>query len=884
MADNRSIQIDRNEHNIAIVYSISDECSDGSMQIYDSSINIPSTASDWLSLSSIADNRITLKAKSNPNEADRGTIVTIEPFINGERCSGFNAAQVTIVQKGFGVTCACSSLTSSYLDGLTIPANAMQSYNIYNFDSACKDLFTFEVDGTVEETIKNSNSFNISAKQNTSIFLDNNITIKPYFNNELCNDKVVNIKQLHATPLLIDCCQFLSKVLSQSDTIIPYSGRTTDINLYNIGRSGCSFTTSVFINGFQSSTDGIIDINTSANPIKITKIYENNTGSDRIFTIKAKNNGIECENSDITITQLAKTSFSCSSISRAQEKFYVPQAGGTITAYTVQNESDFNNFVFVETEGTINNDGSPFLDSDGRSVLIKFKENNTQQTISGTCTPKLTSSDEECESGKTIYIEQYMGAVACSEYLTFEITEKLTVDPADWGTAIYWTNRTTSGKLYASLDKGATWQEVPNASTEHGEQRLNVDSLNVGDVIYFKGELMPNEVPGYQASPGIGTFTTSNLKFKVSGNPLSLLYGDFFADKTKFPSKASGTGEIDGPFVNLFMNCTGLTDASGIKLVPATLTKYCYYGMFYDCNNLVEGPELPATTLAEGCYGYMFADTNLTSLPILSATKMEKDCYSNMFGGCSGITSLSWNYLPSTELASGCYAGMFGGTKLTSVPSGLLPATVLADQCYSSMFAGCSGITSVPSDLLAAQYVPMLAYAYMFNGTSITTPPNLPATVLGNSCYKQMFENCRNLTETPSLPATTLAEGCYTYMFHDCTSLTSTTATTLSATTLTKYCYNGMFKGCSALETAPELQVTKMADYSCGEMFCDCISLNYIKCLSTDISAYQCTNDWVFNVAENGTFVKKNGVTWPIGNDGIPGIDEDNKWTVQNES
>ena len=48
----------------------------------------------------------------------------------------------------------------------------------------------------------------------------------------------------------------------------------------------------------------------------------------------------------------------------------------------------------------------------------------------------------------------------------------------------------------------------------------------------------------------------------------------------------------------------------------------------------------------------------------------------------------------------------------------------------------------------------------------------LPATVLAERCYYNMFAGCSNLTRAPQLPATMLAEQCYTNMFSRCTSLT----------------------------------------------------------------------------------------------------------------
>lgn len=126
----------------------------------------------------------------------------------------------------------------------------------------------------------------------------------------------------------------------------------------------------------------------------------------------------------------------------------------------------------------------------------------------------------------------------------------------------------------------------------------------------------------------------------------------------------------------------------------------------------------------------------------------------------------------------------------------------------------------------------------------------LKATTLASNCYSYMFRICTNLEKVPTLPATTLSSGCYTGMFYRCTSLT--TAPELPATTLNSYCYFGMFEGCT--------------------------SLNYIKCLATDKSASNCTYNWLENVAASGTFVKKSGVVWESGHNGIP-----KGWTVEEE-
>ena len=146
--------------------------------------------------------------------------------------------------------------------------------------------------------------------------------------------------------------------------------------------------------------------------------------------------------------------------------------------------------------------------------------------------------------------------------------------------------------------------------------------------------------------------------------------------------------------------------------------------------------------------------------------------------------------------------------------------------------------------------------SYLFSGNkNITSAENLslPATIITHYSYQMMFRDCTSLTTAPSvLPATTLADGCYWSMFNGCISLT--TAPELPATTLASMCYYTMFGGCTRL--------------------------NSIKCLATDISASDCTTDWVKGVASSGTFTKAaNMSSWTEGTNGIP-----SGWTVQDAS
>lgn len=272
-------------------------------------------------------------------------------------------------------------------------------------------------------------------------------------------------------------------------------------------------------------------------------------------------------------------------------------------------------------------------------------------------------------------------------------------------------------------------------------------------------------------------------------------------------------------FYNLFYGNNKLTNAENLYM-SSILDIYCYSSMFEGCTSLTSAPALPATTLAQSCYSYMFSTcSSLTTPPALPATTLANYCYSSMFYNCTSLASAPT--LTATTLTTNCYSSMFWGcSSLTSAPA--LPATTLAMSCYYNMFCGCS---------------------------SLTTPPSLPATTLAGSCYHKMFKDCTALTVAPSLPVTTLASNCYALMLSGCTSLT--TAPTLPATTLVDGCYYEMLLGCT--------------------------SLNDVTTYANDISAFQCTYQWLSNVSSSGTFHNLGSATYSRDSSGVP-----SGWTIVN--
>lgn len=238
-------------------------------------------------------------------------------------------------------------------------------------------------------------------------------------------------------------------------------------------------------------------------------------------------------------------------------------------------------------------------------------------------------------------------------------------------------------------------------------------------------------------------------------------------------------------------------------------------------------------------FAHLLAGINLDVINannlVLPATTLSTGCYYWMFGGSYNLVSMP--ELPATTLAPYCYAYMYkyilDGDGFTSIPAGYLQATTLAPYCYCGMFCA-TDLTSIPSGLLPATTLTPYCYAYMFMECPyIVNIPNdlLPATTLAPYCYMNMFGSgylqdpyTPQRTTVPDLPAPILVEGCYQWMFQRNTKLTS------------------------------------------------------IKCLATNISATDCTKEWVKGISTSGTFIKNSSMSsWTTGANGIP-----TNWTVQN--
>lgn len=322
-------------------------------------------------------------------------------------------------------------------------------------------------------------------------------------------------------------------------------------------------------------------------------------------------------------------------------------------------------------------------------------------------------------------------------YLTFTAEEATTltlnINPS---------SSTKYHKLLKSTD-GVNWTEWENHDT-------NGIVLNAGESVYLKAYEETNCATA--SSAAVYKCFSSSGNIKCDGDIRSIV-------------RLITPYDYRFWFARLFFKCEKLT--KGPELPATSTTPYCYYFMFNGCTSLTQAPELPATYTSTNCYQQMFKDcTSLTTAPELPATDVASNCYSAMFQNCTSLTKAP-SVLKAKQLISSCYANMFSGcTSLKTAPE--IQATTVYSSCCQSMFDGCTALTKAPSVLQAVE-MEYSCYTYMFrNCTSLEIGPELRGETMSDYCYQQMFYGCTSLKRI-KMNASSGNWG--PYMFYGCTSL-----------------------------------------------------------------------------------------------------------------
>lgn len=114
-------------------------------------------------------------------------------------------------------------------------------------------------------------------------------------------------------------------------------------------------------------------------------------------------------------------------------------------------------------------------------------------------------------------------------------------------------------------------------------------------------------------------FIHCDAKFQLTGNCMSLLYGD----SGYLHNDLTGHNRC---FDGLFSHSKVMSVSTDF-LPATTLSPMCYSGMFMYCDVLQNAPVLPAITLVDKCYSYMFYGcSKLRSITMLATDMSASNC------------------------------------------------------------------------------------------------------------------------------------------------------------------------------------------------------------------------------------------------------------------
>ena len=369
----------------------------------------------------------------------------------------------------------------------------------------------------------------------------------------------------------------------------------------------------------------------------------------------------------------------------------------------------------------------------------------------------------------------------------------LTIEPISTGGTLT-VHVSKSGNNYARYSKDlSTWTDLTS-----GDNYINVNS---GEKVYLRSI-------GQSNSAFSITNINTDFYYKVSGNILSLVYGDDF-DGQEYIDRRGSTPQYQ------------------------SLTLYGGYNLFKNSTTLLYANNLYISS-------YVLQHYQLNQDDPVSTYAVTPFDFSSFFEGCTSLI------LPPI---------------LWVLDRNNLPYNVTDVICcgsYNSMFKNCNSLLRAPyiptgfctwiATGFGSSYNQVYKYSNMFeNCTSITSANDLNEGKFDGDGYQrmlyasEMFKGCTSLMVAPKLPK-------------------------IKSSYLT---FNGMFKGCTSLTTVPDIDVEIIGTIGLREMFSGCSNLNYVKCLATEINQAGMEN-WLYGVSPTGTFVKDANTTWPSGDSGIP--------------
>ena len=198
-------------------------------------------------------------------------------------------------------------------------------------------------------------------------------------------------------------------------------------------------------------------------------------------------------------------------------------------------------------------------------------------------------------------------------------------------------NKAYAKTISVSTDNGNTWTDYTSSEPLNDSFVFgtSIASLNVGEKILIKGN---NTKYGSTFINEQNNYFSSEKRFNVEGNIMSLIYGDNFIGQNILPDESYIFARLFDQVssTNLYKNT--IVSAENL-ILPPTLRTGCYYGMFYLCTLLTTAPVLPATTLVTACYENMFNGCSSLNYVKCLASETESGSHDQTSNWLRGVSS-----------------------------------------------------------------------------------------------------------------------------------------------------------------------------------------------------------------------------------------------------
>ena len=240
---------------------------------------------------------------------------------------------------------------------------------------------------------------------------------------------------------------------------------------------------------------------------------------------------------------------------------------------------------------------------------------------------------------------------------------------------------------FTVIDDDGSRFKIQNGSFEYSVDggdwvRTNNDTytpvISKNSVVRIRANYNPS------GSIGIGQFFSMG-KFNMSGNPMSLIYGEWYVNQeAKFK---------DYTFRSLFAG-TDVVDAQNLVICINSAMSFGFRSMFQGCSNLVTAPSRIQVQNA-GYYGMqdMFSScTSLVTAPEIDCVSASTGAFQSMFSGCSSLVNPPSEINVQSITWDACNMMFYGCSSLTSSP--IIRGKMGGSSC-ANMFYGCSSLSEV---------------------------------------------------------------------------------------------------------------------------------------------------------------------------------------------